>query len=141
MQLTINGYGDVLFEWIPYSQFTDIKDFANCAHNEFLALDMIRPEINEPEAPKCYIDLMKMCWNSNPENRPNAIDIITKLVLLFRSYVEDVETKDNEIKVIKYQFKEAEKFKISSFEANRRSVITHPQAVYTSRLLIHLPRI
>jgi hypothetical protein len=44
--------------------------------------DGLRPEINEPEAPKCYIDLMKKCWDSNPGNRPNVTEI-KELIKLF----------------------------------------------------------
>ncbi|RIA93988.1 hypothetical protein C1645_818642 [Glomus cerebriforme] len=48
----------------PYTQAADIYSF-----------DGIRPEIYEPEVPKCYIDIMKRCLDSNPDNRPNAIEI------------------------------------------------------------------
>ena len=45
---------------IMYFVATGRQPFADCAHDELLALSIykgIRPEINEPEAPKCYIDL------------------------------------------------------------------------------------
>ncbi|CAB4439195.1 unnamed protein product [Rhizophagus irregularis] len=32
----------------------------------------MRPEIEDWEAPKEYIDIMKSCWDSNPDNRPIA---------------------------------------------------------------------
>src|SRR5438045_4594979 len=72
---------------------TEKQPFSNCAHDELLALDIckkgIRPEINEPEAPKCYIDLMKRCWDSNPDKRPRATEIC-KLIDLFQiSYIYD----------------------------------------------------
>ncbi|RIA82797.1 hypothetical protein C1645_880848, partial [Glomus cerebriforme] len=35
----------------------------------------VRPEINEPEALKCYVDLMKKVLDSNSVNRPNAAGI------------------------------------------------------------------
>ncbi|RIA85980.1 kinase-like domain-containing protein, partial [Glomus cerebriforme] len=71
----------------PYTQASDIysfgmimyfvatlrQPFINVAHDHFLTLDIcngIRPEINESEATKDYIDLMKRCWDSNPDNRP-----------------------------------------------------------------------
>ncbi|POG76726.1 kinase-like domain-containing protein [Rhizophagus irregularis DAOM 181602=DAOM 197198] len=63
------------FGMIMYFAATEKQPFANCAHDELLALDIckgIRPEINEPEAPKCYIDLMKKCWDTDPNNRPDA---------------------------------------------------------------------
>ncbi|GBC39052.1 uncharacterized protein OCT59_011536 [Rhizophagus irregularis] len=72
----------------PYTQAADIYNFAivlpekqpfgNYTHDEYLALDIyhgIRPEINEQEAPKCYINLMNKCWNSNPDNKPNVIEL------------------------------------------------------------------
>jgi hypothetical protein len=69
---------------------------------------------------------MKMCWDPNPDNRPNAEEIGDKLDSLYCS-------KDNEI--IK-QFEEAFKYKkvnILFTENNQKT--THPQAIYTSRLL------
>src|SRR5204862_6514 len=103
-------------------------------HDEFLALDIckgIRPEINEPEAPKCYIDLMKNCWNSNPDNRFNTIEI-SRLISLFYSY-----TFKGSRSVESEQFKKAEEYRklhLSSFKEIKQSTI-HPQAIYTSRLL------
>ena len=104
---------------------TGRQPYANCAHNEILALNICngnRPEINEQEAPKCYIDLMKKCWDSHPYNRPNAIEI-HNLITTFR-YNKEL-------------FNEAEEYReanLSSFVETNQS-ITHPQAVYTSRLL------
>ncbi|GBB90322.1 hypothetical protein RclHR1_17230003 [Rhizophagus clarus] len=58
------------FGMIMYFIATGRQPFANCAHDNTLALNIcngIRPEISENEVPKCYIDLMKKCWDSNPE--------------------------------------------------------------------------
>src|SRR5947207_2309738 len=77
-----------VFSGEPYTQAADIysfgiimyfvatgkQPFSNCDHDHNLILDIcngIRPEINKLEAPECYIDLMKMCWDSNPTDRPN----------------------------------------------------------------------
>ena len=73
------------FGMIMYFVATGRQPFADCAHDQYLALNIcngIRPEINEPEAPKCYIDLMKRCWDSNPENRPKVTEVL-ELVWLF----------------------------------------------------------
>src|SRR5207244_3388064 len=77
----------------PYTQAADVysfgmimyftatagrQHFSDCAHDEDLALAIcngIRPEIDKLELPRCYIDLMKKCWDSNPDNRPNAESI------------------------------------------------------------------
>ncbi len=66
------------FGMIMYFIATGKQPFANCAHDELLAINIcngVRPEISELEAPHCYIDLMKKCWNSNPDNRPTATEI------------------------------------------------------------------
>ncbi|POG78605.1 kinase-like domain-containing protein, partial [Rhizophagus irregularis DAOM 181602=DAOM 197198] len=69
---------------IMYFVATGKQPFADCAHDEFLVLNICngnRPEVNMPEAPKCYIDLMKQCWNSNPDNRPKATEIFESIKL------------------------------------------------------------
>src|SRR5438067_13281071 len=72
------------FGMIMYFVATGIHPFANCAHDQCLALSIcngIRPEINEPEAPKCYIDLMKRCMDSDLSKRPNVIEVLKCIVL------------------------------------------------------------
>jgi hypothetical protein len=62
---------------------------------------------------------MKRCWDSNPKNRPNAIEIL---------YINYFLLKKN---------KQFEKPKGSSIKNNDLKIYsqTHPQAIYTSRLL------
>ncbi|GES93615.1 kinase-like domain-containing protein [Rhizophagus clarus] len=112
MQVKINSHDDIIFEWVPYSLFDNIREvgkggfatvkaysvskyatgkqpFSKCAHDQYLALNIcngIRPEINEPEVPKCY------------------------------------------------EAEEYRKSHLTSFDDNER-LTTHPQAFYTSRLL------
>ena len=124
---------------IMYFIATGKQPFPNCAHDELLALNIcngIRPEINEPEAPKCYIDLMKNCWDSDPDNRPNAIGV-EKLIYLFYDSLSCTDSYKYEIIEIEYQFKKAEEYKESNFSflEEKRQSTTHPQAIYTSRLL------
>ena len=119
------------FGMIMYFVATGRQPFANYAHDEFLALKIcngIRPEINEQEIPKCYINLMKMCWDSNPDNRPNAYKVKN---LLYSFRYNDEDYKEFEV-----EFKEAEKYRkanLSSIENNNQAI--HPEAYYTSRLL------
>ncbi|POG64889.1 kinase-like domain-containing protein [Rhizophagus irregularis DAOM 181602=DAOM 197198] len=66
------------FSMMMYFVATGRQPFGNRAHDYDLALDIckgVRPEINELEVPKCYINLMKKCWDLNPSNRPNIIKI------------------------------------------------------------------
>ncbi|CAB5390807.1 unnamed protein product [Rhizophagus irregularis] len=125
------------FSMIMYFVATGKQPFYNRAHDKLLALDIcegVRPEINEPEAPSCYINLMKKCWDLNPNNRPNIFEVKKLIMSFYKSYGRDffvVENKD-----IKMQFKKAEEYRKAnlSFIKNYQ-ITTHPQAIYTSRLL------
>jgi hypothetical protein len=89
----------------------------------------IRPEINDNEAPKCYIDLMKRCWDSNPDNRPSAVEIEELFELFYKSTYSDKDVK------IKEQIKEAEYYRKLNLLSTGNNESTHLQACYTSRLL------
>ncbi|GBB88067.1 hypothetical protein RclHR1_01460017 [Rhizophagus clarus] len=118
------------FGMIMYFAATGRQPIGDCAHDKSLALDIcdhgIRPEINEPEAPKCYIELMKRCWDPNPKNRPDAFEIEN----IIYSYNFNLNGE------IEKQFKEAEEYRkanISSIKIIQSN--THPQAINISRLL------
>jgi serine/threonine protein kinase len=113
------------FGMIMYFMLTGRQPFENRAHDQELALNIcngIRPEI--PEIPglksKLYIGLMKKCWNSNPDNRPDVKLISTIL-----------EEKEEDILS---ELKETEKYLFKKYKESKQ-LITHPQAIYTSRLL------
>ena len=60
------------FGMVMYFVATGRQPFDDRAHDQVLALNIcngIRPEINEKEAPKFYIDLMKNCWDPDPDKR------------------------------------------------------------------------
>ncbi|GET65190.1 kinase-like domain-containing protein [Rhizophagus irregularis DAOM 181602=DAOM 197198] len=120
------------FGMIMYFVATGRQPFFDHAHDKVLALGIcngIRPKLNELEAPKCYVELMERCWDSVPDNRPNAIEIEN----IIYSYNFGLNSE------IKKQFKEAEEYRkvnissISSIEINQST--THPQASNISRLL------
>ncbi|CAB5352357.1 unnamed protein product [Rhizophagus irregularis] len=80
------------FGIIMYFVATGKQPFANSKHDHYLALNICkggRPELNEPEAPECYIDLMKKCLDSNPVNRLKAAEIEELLKLYYYSYKYD----------------------------------------------------
>src|SRR5688572_26428518 len=92
------------FGMVMYFVATRRQPFADRAHDQDLALSIcngIRPEITGKEAPKCFIDLMKKCWDPNPDNRPNATEILESIQLFIDSYESSNE--------IGKQFKEADK--------------------------------
>jgi len=125
------------FGMIMYFVATGKQPFGNCAHDHLLALDICKgssPEISEPEAPRYYIDLMKKCWDLDKNNRPDIFEIDKLITSFYELYVENFVIVGNE--EIEIQFKEAEEYRKAnlSFVKNCQ-IATHPQAIYTSRLL------
>jgi serine/threonine protein kinase len=158
------------FGMIMYFVATRKQPFSNCAHDQCLALDICegtRPEINVPEAPECYIDLMRRCWDSDPDNRPKA-DEIKELISLFIGSYRDNELrfkyymkidKDQQHYEIEKQFKEAEEYRIlclhenkisasfeeyeqlTSFEANSQSIFFEENEQTTHSQAIYTSRL
>ncbi|POG72233.1 kinase-like domain-containing protein, partial [Rhizophagus irregularis DAOM 181602=DAOM 197198] len=92
----------------PYTKASDIYSFSiimweftsgnfpfkHEAHDHDLILSICkegkRPEIIK-NTPKCYIDLMKKCWDSDPSNRPTIImleNIISEWIKCINEYYE-----------------------------------------------------
>src|SRR2546421_33194 len=115
------------FGMVMYFVATGRQPFIDCAHDQDLELSIcngIRPEITEKDAPKCYIDLMEKCWDPNPDNRPNAREIEKSIKLFYNS------------DEVKQQFEEAYAYRKANLSAiENTQTTTHPQAIYTSRLL------
>ncbi|POG58137.1 kinase-like domain-containing protein [Rhizophagus irregularis DAOM 181602=DAOM 197198] len=83
---------------IMYFVATGKQPFGDCAHDHNLALDIckgVRPEISEPEAPRCYIDLMKKCWDIDKNNRPDIFEIDKLINSFHKSYGGDIFIKLN----------------------------------------------
>ncbi|GBB97406.1 hypothetical protein RclHR1_02990007 [Rhizophagus clarus] len=109
--------------------------FNDIPHDEFLAIKIckgLRPKISE-DIPKLLADLIMKCWDAKIKNRPTTkelLEILTKWVN---------ETDDRK-GIIYFQTKECDKigekkFKNRLNESKSKSIQTHPQAIYTSRLL------
>ncbi|PKY47982.1 kinase-like protein, partial [Rhizophagus irregularis] len=118
---------------------TGKQPFDDCAHDEVLVLNIcngIRPEINEKIAPKCYIDLMKRCWNPNPVNRPNSLEIKEMIELFCNSLDQKFKKKEQQHYKIEEQFKETQDNRKENLSSIKISQLpSHKQAIYTSRLL------
>ncbi|RIA89661.1 kinase-like domain-containing protein [Glomus cerebriforme] len=133
------------FGMIMYFVATGKQPFYKFAHDQYLALKIcngIRPEINKPEVPKCYIDLMKKYWDSNPDNRPTTF-VVRKLISEFYDSIikrcminYDLTGKRMIYEEIQKLFKNADEYKETNYSSikNNQST-THPKACYTSRLL------
>ncbi|GBC42873.2 kinase-like domain-containing protein [Rhizophagus irregularis DAOM 181602=DAOM 197198] len=134
-------YGDAgntdetkIYGVMPYVAPEVLRGKSHIQQSDIYSFDIckgVRPESNEPEIPKCYIDLMKKCWISNPMKRPNVTEIEELIRLFYNSYKtkSDDDEIDNEIED---QFTEAETYRKSNkfIQSN-----IHHQAIYMSRLL------
>jgi serine/threonine protein kinase len=145
------------FGMIMYFIATGRQPFAGCEHDQNLIIDICkgdRPNINKPEAPQCYIDLMMRCLDSNPNNRPNTSELYeilylfikTKMALLYNYNEADMRQYLIERDISK-QFEEAEAYREKTLKNNESNVkdmksskSTNPQTTqannnYTSRLI------
>src|SRR5436189_3794718 len=95
------------FGMIMWEHTTGKKPFHDRPHNHCLMLDILkgeRPQITD-DTPEFYSELMKKCWDHNPENRPTAEEIDDCLLGYVRNNVteekkeiiESAEAKRQEI--------------------------------------------
>ncbi|PKC66966.1 hypothetical protein RhiirA1_459035, partial [Rhizophagus irregularis] len=85
-----------------------------------------RPEIIE-NTPKCYVNLMKKCWNEDPSKRPSTLEVYDVICnWIYRPHNNEVseELKNNIMEFIN-----------APIGHNNLITESHPKACYTSRLL------
>jgi serine/threonine protein kinase len=135
------------FGMIMYFAATGKRPLFDQAHDEGLVLDIcngIRPEIKEPIAPRCYIDLMERCWDPNANSRPCASEIEELLLLFHDTYMygeldySDIPSTETQYREIKKQINVAEEYRkarISIISSTENESTIHPQASSVSRLL------
>ncbi|CAB4404800.1 unnamed protein product [Rhizophagus irregularis] len=126
------------FGIIAYEICTGFPPYYDIAHDEFLAMKIckgLRPKSNY-KIPQLIFDIINQCWDADPLKRPNA-DEINRLFLNLWSDIAN----DKVDSIIYGQVKEADdinkKLSFSSplISTGTISYTTHPQAVYTSKLL------
>lgn len=107
--------------------------FPNEPHDKELAFKIYagaRPEYPS-KIPKCYVDLMKKCWDEDPLKRPMAEMLYDKINEWYNDYESGEE--------ISNVFKEADEVQSSEMVQETSEVQSspdiHPEAVYSSRLL------
>ncbi|POG73840.1 kinase-like domain-containing protein [Rhizophagus irregularis DAOM 181602=DAOM 197198] len=109
--------------------------FNDIPHDRTLAVKIckgLRPKISE-DTPELIANLIIKCWDAKAENRPAA----KELFQLLRKYFDEL---NKEVSEIYSQIKECEKIKVNKLknrtnENKSKNFQTHPQAIYTSRLL------
>jgi serine/threonine protein kinase len=122
----IYSFGIIMNEYI-----SEETPYNNIPHDHALAINIckgLRPNIFEYTL-KSLVDLITKCWDAKVENRPTAKEIFQKLTnWKRRNYDGDkiysqIEEYDDKIKLNR------------TSEKRSSNIQTHPQAIYTSRLL------
>ena len=127
----IYSFGIVMNEFI-----SEEIPYIDISHDYILAVKIckgLRPKISE-DTPKLLADLIMKCWDAIPENRPTANELVK---ILDKWFFDDIIDENS---VLYSQIKECEKIrenklKNKSNEDKSKNFQTHPQAIYTSRLL------
>ncbi|GBC41343.1 kinase-like domain-containing protein [Rhizophagus irregularis DAOM 181602=DAOM 197198] len=119
----IYSFGIMMNEYI-----SEETPYNNVPHNHALAIKIckgLRPNIFK-YTPKLLADLITKCWDAEAENRPTAEELYETLSKL-RSHKYDISSQANEYD---------DKIKLNrTSEKRSKNIQTHPQAIYTSRLL------
>jgi serine/threonine protein kinase len=140
------------FSMIMWEFTSGIPPFKHKAHDHHLALSICegeRPEIIE-NTPKCYVDLMKKCWDSDPFNRPTIImleKIIYEWIKCINEYYsmnkdgvykfEVLNIVDNQLKDDMLEFVKANEDLVQK-QANTSIIQSHSQTCYKSRKLTEI---
>src|SRR6266496_5065005 len=134
------------FSMIMWEFTSGIPPFNHKAHDHQFIISICkgeRPEIMK-NTPKCYIDLMKKCWDPDPSNRPTIImleNIISEWIKCINeyyrinkdvNYIFEVSNIDNQLKSDMVEFVEANQ-DLMQEQINTSIIKSHPQAYYTSR--------
>src|SRR4051794_40361659 len=116
-----------------------LPPYHNLPHDEFLALKIcqgLRPKFNNVKVPLLLENLIDQCLDADPLNRPTAKEMFN---IIDNWWSEVRNERDTEFYK---QYKEAEEFNESitsklstSLNISLPSYTSHPQAIYTSRLL------
>src|SRR5438105_2087430 len=124
----IYSFGMIMWEFT-----TGKKPFHDRSHNHYLITDILkgeRPQITD-DTPEFYAELMKKCWDHNPENRPTAEEIKD----CFYGYWRTDRTEKNKEIIKSAEIKRQEIIKSEKFLSDTKNYKHHPESFYTSRLL------
>ncbi|RHZ83353.1 hypothetical protein Glove_97g101 [Diversispora epigaea] len=130
------------FGIIAYEMITGFPPYPDIPHDEDLAIKIcngLRPKIPF-HTPKLTTRMIMRCWDARVTHRPTFEELFDELWEYYndyRDYLDEEENKDSEIGI---QIKIAEEFLANQESTNTTTTTplnyqTHPQAIYTSRLL------
>src|SRR5207248_9365860 len=111
---------------IMWEYTTGKRPFHDRPHDHYLILNILKgekPQITD-DTPEFYTELMKRCWDYNPENRPTAEEIWVCLdkYRAKQEIINSAEAKRQEI------------IKSEKFLSDIKNYKHHPKSFYTSRL-------
>ena len=127
----IYSFGMIMWEFT-----TGKKPFYDRSHDQYLIIGILkgeRPQITN-DTPGFYAELMKRCWDQNPENRPTAKEIGD---CLYKYYRYDITEENKEI-IKLAEVKRQEIINSDKFLLDTNNYKHHPESFYTSRLLTGL---
>jgi serine/threonine protein kinase len=126
------------FGIIAYEVCTGFPPYHDIAHDEFLAIRIcqgLRPKSNY-KIPQLVLNAIQQCWDADPLKRPNAKELWS---LFGDLSIKSMNFGCFENSTISNQIKEADEINkelpATSSSIGILSYTTHPQAVYTSKLL------
>ncbi|GBC10585.1 hypothetical protein RclHR1_09750002 [Rhizophagus clarus] len=126
------------FGIIAYEICTGLPPYHKIAHDELLTISIcqgLRPKSNY-KIPQLIIDIINQCWDADPLKRPEANDLYELISNLYHYYNEEDSDIYKQIKEAnEINDKSSSTVQSPSLSASTLSYVTHPQAVYTSRLL------
>ncbi|RHZ74810.1 hypothetical protein Glove_219g60 [Diversispora epigaea] len=135
----VYSYGIVAYEIVtgfpPYSDMPHDKDLAMKICNG------LRPKIPF-HIPKLITRIIMRCWDARVTHRPTSEELDGELWKYYCDYKEYLDEEKNKDLKIAIQIKKAEEFSVNQESNNSTTTTTtslnyqtHPQAIYTSRLL------
>ncbi|UZO08583.1 uncharacterized protein OCT59_028836 [Rhizophagus irregularis] len=132
----IYSFGIMMNEFI-----SEETPYNNIPHNHALSIKIckgLRPNIFK-YTPKLLADLITKCWDAKAENRPTAKELYQTLYKCGNEEFDDIDTesqvdKDSDAKPQVEEYNDKIKLNRTS-EKRANNIQTHPQAIYTSRLL------
>ncbi|RHZ85180.1 hypothetical protein Glove_71g105 [Diversispora epigaea] len=133
------------FGIIAYEMITGFPPYPDIPHDEDLAIKIcngLRPKIPF-HTPKLITQVIMRCWDARVTHRPTFEELREELGKYYRDYYYYLNLKKNKNSEIVIQIKKAEEFSANQESTNTTTTTTttplnyqtHPQAIYTSRLL------
>ncbi|GES94194.1 kinase-like domain-containing protein [Rhizophagus clarus] len=120
------------FSMIMWEFTSGIPPFHNEIHDHQLALSICkgkRPEIIK-NTPKCYIDLMEKCWNSDPSKRP-TVEMVEHIISQWLRCINEFYYDENSFTANTIQFKnDIDEFAKANKALSQEQTDTPPRQFY-----------